>query len=122
MALTNTFLNQTATNNIYWVDSEQQGRSMPVAFGASVSMLDRNVDFMYIKSVDQSGVMTAFRKFRLEEIIDMPPGDFVSREDYDNLKNEFENLKAMVENQQNKPSNNNNYKNNYKNNRRDYNN
>lgn len=117
MALTNTFLNQTATNNIYWVDSEQQGRSMPVAFGASVSMLDRNVDFMYIKSVDQSGVMTAFRKFKLEEIIDVPPGDFVSREDYDNLKNEFENLKAIVENQQNKPNNNN-----YKNNRRNYNN
>ena len=81
MALTNTFLNQTATNNIYWVDSEQQAKSYPVAYGASVSMLDRNSDFMYIKSVDQSGVMTGFRKFELKEVIDMPAGDFVSRED-----------------------------------------
>ena len=120
MALTNTFLNQTATNNIYWVDSEQQAKSYPVAYGASVSMLDRNSDFMYIKSVDQSGVMTGFRKFELKEVIDMPAGDFVSREDYDNLKNELADLRAMFENQQNKP-NNNNYKN-YKNNRRDYNN
>ena len=116
MALTNTFLNQTATNNIYWVDSEQQAKSYPVAYGASVSMLDRNADFMYIKSVDQSGVMTGFRKFELKEVIDMPLGDYVSKADYDNLKDELAQLRNMIENQ---PKQNNNYK---QNNRRNYNN
>lgn len=106
MALTgSTFLNQTATNNIYWVDSEQQAKSYPVAYGASVSMMDRNADLMYIKSVDQSGVMTGFRKFKLEEVIDLPPGDYVSKADYDSLKDELADIKAMLEAQQNKPNN-----------------
>lgn len=114
MALTNTFLNQTATNNIYWVDSEQQAKSYPVAYGASVSMLDRNSDFMYIKSVDQSGVMTGFRKFELKEVIDMPAGNYISKDEYDALKDELSQLRSMIENQPKQ----NNYK---QNNRRNYN-
>lgn len=105
------FLNQTASNNIYWVDSDQQAKSYPVAFGASVCMLDRNADFMYIKSVDQSGVMTGFRKFKLEEVIDMPAGDYVSKSEYDELKNQLDQMKSQIENMQT-PRYNNNYKNN----------
>lgn len=115
MALTSNFVNQIATNNIYWVDSEQQARSYPVAYGASVLMLDRNQDAMYIKSVDQSGVMTAFRIFDFQERLNMVQGDFVSREDYDNLKDELAQLRNMIENQ---PKQNNNYK---QNNRKNYN-
>lgn len=115
MALTSNFVNQVATNNIYWVDSEQQARAYPVAYGASVLMLDRNQDTIYIKSVDQSGVMTGFRICDYQERIVMPQGDFVSREDYNNLKDELEQLRNMIENQ---PKQNNNYK---QNNRKNYN-
>lgn len=98
---------QFAVNNIYFVDGEQQAKTYPVAYGASVVFLDRNEDKMYIKSVDQSGVMTAFRKFLLEEEIAMPAGDFVSKAQYEELQGQLNEIKEMLKNQHNEPQNNN---------------
>lgn len=90
-------LTSMAMNNIIWVDSEQHARNSPVAFGHSVLFMDKNDEKFYIKSVDQSGVMTAFRRFERIEITDPVPENFVSREDFDKLQNRIENLMAQIE-------------------------
>lgn len=97
-----------AMNNIIWVESEQAARSAPVAFGNSVLFMDKNEDRFYIKSVDQSGVMTGFRRFtRIEEPEPIPEG-MVSKEDFDKLQsrmdallNEMEKLKKSKTEQKN---------------------
>lgn len=118
MALTSNFVNQVATNNIYWVDSEQQARSYPVAYGASVLMLDRNQDTMYIKSVDQSGVMTGFRICDYQERIVMPQGDFVSKADYDVLLSKINEMAEQISTLETSKNNYASYKQNKQNNRR----
>ena len=60
-------LSSMAMNNIIWVENEQAARNYPVAFGNSVLFLDKNNDRLYIKSVDQSGVMTGFRRMKTIE-------------------------------------------------------
>lgn len=109
MAVLNNYINQVATNNIYWCDGEAQGKNLPVAFGASVVILDRTVDRMYIKSVDQSGVMTAFRKYAVEEIIDPPAGDYVPKSEFDALKDKLTALESKMESMHNNQQNNNKY-------------
>lgn len=119
MALTSNFgLTQSVGNNIYWVDSEQNAKGYPISFGSSVCFLDRSSDYMYIKSVDQSGVMTAFRKFELKEVVDLPPGDFVSKHDYDILQNELKEIRALLDAKLNEEFDN---KSNFKKNKKHYN-
>ena len=111
----NNFLSQAAQGNIYWVENETHGRNFPVAFNASVVLLDKNADMMYIKSVDGSGVMTGFRKFELNEIVDYPAGNYVPKEDFEALQAQVDELKAELAKQPKY----NNYRNN---NRREHNN
>ena len=99
-----------ASNNIIWVESEMHAYNSPVAFGHSVLFMDKNEEKFYIKSVDQSGVTTSFKKFNRVEIIDPPPEDFVPKKDFDTIRSEFDELKKMVV-EMNKQQN-------YKNNRR----
>lgn len=115
MALTgNLGLTQSATNNIIWVDGEAQAKGYPINFGASVCFLDRNADLMYIKSVDQSGVMTAFRKFELKEVVALPPGDYVTKQDYEILQSELKEVKALLDAKLNEQYDKNNYRKNKK--------
>lgn len=95
---TSPYLNQTAQGNIYWVENETHAKNYPIAFNSSVVLLDKNSDLMYIKSVDNSGVMTGFRKFELNEIVDFPAGDYVPKKDFEDLQAQVEDLKAQLEN------------------------
>lgn len=71
--------------------SEAEAQSYPVAFGASVAMLDTQLPKMYIKSVDMNGV-PAFMKYKLIEDHDEPAAPaqnlndmYVTREEYKTL-------------------------------------
>lgn len=110
---TSPYISQAAQGNIYWVENETHARNYPIAFNASVVLLDKNSDLMYIKSVDNSGVMTGFRKFEMKEVVDYPVGNFVPKEDFEALQTQVEELKAQLANAQHRPNNRN---------RRDYNN
>lgn len=116
MATASPFLSSVATSNIYWVENETQARNYPIAFNASVILLDRNQDFMYIKSVDSAGVMTAFRKFEVKEIQDVVNG--ISVDEFNSLKAEITDLKERLNKRDNNKTN---YKrNNRMNNRKEY--
>lgn len=105
----NTF-STMASNNIIWVENEMHAKNYPVTFGHSVLFMDKNEDRFYIKSVDQSGVTTGFKKFERVEIVDPLPEDFVPKKDFDAVRSELDELKKMI-GEMNKQQN-------YKNNRR----
>lgn len=101
---TSPFVTNVATNNIYWVENEAQARNYPVAYNNSVIILDRNQDFMYVKSVDSAGVMTSFRKFEISEIQSASGG--ISIEQFNSLKEELESMKQQLAEQQSRRQNN----------------
>lgn len=103
-----------ASNNIIWVENELHARNYPVSFGHSVIFLDKNENKAYIKSVDQSGVMTGFRRFEINEIAEPAPADLVPKAEFEALQKQVTELKQALESQQNHKS--------YNNNRRNYSN
>ncbi len=82
--------------------SEAEAQSYPVAFGASVAMLDTQRPMLYIKSVDVNG-QPDFKKYRLTEEHDttvQPMQDmnekYVTREEYNTLCREHERVMAAI--------------------------
>ncbi len=82
--------------------SEAEAQSYPVAFGASVAMLDTQRPMLYIKSVDTNG-LPDFKKFRLTEEQDMPVQQmqdmnekYVTREEYNDLCREHERVMDAI--------------------------
>lgn len=109
MPLTN--FSAMASNNILWVENELHARNYPVTYGQSVIFLDKNENKAYIKSVDQSGVMTGFRRFDLTEIVEPVPADLVPKADFEALQLEVNALKQALENQKKNHNNRRNYNN-----------
>lgn len=87
-----------AMNNIIWVENEQHAKNYPVAFGHSVLFMDKNEEKLYIKTVDQSGVMTAFRRFERVELADPIPENFVSKTEFEELQNKIDLLTTQLQN------------------------
>lgn len=82
--------------------SEAEAQSYPVAFGASVAMLDTQQPKLYIKSVDGNGVPSML-KYRLIEDRDEPSAPvqdmrdtYVTREEYTKLCQEHERMMMAI--------------------------
>lgn len=68
---------------------------------STVALFDGNCDVMYIKSTDGAGFGN-IRAFRFEQIVEKPTekADYVTRKEYDELKEAIENVKQLVSNKQ----------------------
>lgn len=97
MAMGNLMSNKIALDNIYFVDGEQEARNYPVAFGARVLFLDSKSDYSYFKSVDQAGMVIAFKKYKMEEepteASNLAP---VSNAQYTELKKDIDEIKNLL--------------------------
>lgn len=71
--------------------SEAEAQSYPVAFGASVAMLDTQQPKLYIKSVDMSGVPSMLKYRLVEDRAEQPANNenlnemYVTRSEYNEL-------------------------------------
>ena len=104
-----------SNGGLIWVDNEELAKNYLVAPNNVVPMFDKNSPQMYIKSADGAGMPT-FKKYKLtdfEEADNAPKtpvehkctcGDqFVSKLDFNALKEEFRALKADLEDLKEKP-------------------
>lgn len=79
---------------LIWVQGEAGAKAYIVKPGSSVVLMDSEKDFFYIKTVDLSG-MPNLRVFEYKEIgskPEIPVGNFVAREEFDELKLKIEEL------------------------------
>lgn len=70
---------------------------------STVALFDGNCDVMYIKTTDGAGFGN-IRAFRFQEIINKPAenAEYVTRKEYEYLKETIENVKQLISKQQSK--------------------
>ena len=83
------------TNNIVWVQGHEGAKSYIIPPNSNVILLDSEEEGkMYIKSSDNIGMCT-LRTFIFNEVIDVEPSKDVNTSQFV-TKNEFEELKDMI--------------------------
>lgn len=87
-----------AANNIIFTENEMHARNYPVLNGHSVQFNDKNSGYLYIKSVDQSGIMTTFLKSKTPvEFEEAGLENMVPKSDFEALQKKVEELSARLE-------------------------
>ena len=87
--------NTANTNGINWVQGEAGARSIPVAAGQKVLLMDSETNVFYIKASDMSGMPLPLRIFKYEEInqqnenIDRPQSTYITKEELESRLDEF---------------------------------
>lgn len=90
---------QRASSSIVWVQGESGAKAYPVAPGNTVLLMDSENNQFYIKSLDASGKPTT-RTYVYEEKVEenekvheeKPQNDFVTREEFTELKKQLDDL------------------------------
>lgn len=85
--------NNLVPQELIRVNGLQGAQTYQMAPNSTVALFDGNSDIMYIKQTDGAGFGN-IRKFSFTEILDnqqvsQPSNDFVSREEFENFKNEM---------------------------------
>lgn len=108
---TNPYGMQSPVNSIVWVTGELGARNYPIAPNTSILLMDSEASRFYIKSADILGVQTV-RSYEYSEITgttkpaesekttekvetvaeSKPQNDYVSREEFDELKKTIDEL------------------------------
>ena len=91
---------QYYSNNINWVQGEAGARSVSVAAGQKVLLMDSENNVFYVKSSDGSGMPMPLRVFEYKEITDM--ADSKAEEESFITKKEFEERFSKIEEMLNK--------------------
>lgn len=81
-------VNYMPNNSIQYVNGIESVQNYKVDPNNKVLLMDANNPIFYVKSADASGMPTV-RKFKFEEVFDTPTSDYVT-------KQEFEELKAQI--------------------------
>lgn len=89
------FPQQTApSSSITWVQGLSGAKAYPIAAGSTVLLMDTEDGIFYIKSADYSGMPLPLRIFDYKERVDpQEKQDFVTREEFDELKKFIEELR-----------------------------
>ena len=98
------------TNGLVWVDGEVGAKAyqMPAGMTGPIALWDTNDQVIYLKSCNQMGMPNPLQKIRyqMEEQPQYLPGqsgaengDYVSKDDFQSLKNEIASLREMLSNQ-----------------------
>lgn len=95
---------QPASNGILWVQGEEGAKAWMVAPGATVMLMDSDGSSFYLKSADASGMPQPLRIFDYTErtavpkpAADVPTPDYVTREDFNALKERADELAKELE-------------------------
>ncbi len=84
----------TPSSSITWVQGLSGAKAYPVAAGSTVLLMDTEDSIFYIKSADYSGMPLPLRIFDYKERSDQPEKqDFVTREEFDELKKFIDGLR-----------------------------
>ena len=92
---------QQPVHGLVRVTGIEGARAYQLPPNSDIPLFDANEDVMYVKTTDGAGFPT-IRCFRFEPIDAMPPADtarFVTREEFDALKEAIENGKQPVQQQ-----------------------
>ena len=81
------------------VNGEIGAQNYPVAAGNTVLLTDFNSGFVWLKSNDPNGMFVNMRTFKVEEITPKPApptGDFVSRNEFEQLQSAINQLISRI--------------------------
>ena len=81
------------------VNGEIGAQNYPVAAGNTVLLTDFNSGFVWLKSNDPNGMFVNMRTFKVEEITPKPTpptGDFVSRNEFEQLQSAINQLISRI--------------------------
>ena len=94
-----------------WVQGEAGAKAFYVPPGQTAILMDSEGETFYIKTTDQSGMPSPLRYFDYREIVNTTPqdnsntgastfnpSDYVTRNEYDELKKELDSLRSHYEN------------------------
>lgn len=83
-------------NGINWVQGEAGARSIPVAAGQKVLLMDSETNVFYIKASDMSGMPLPLRVFKYEEVntdnvqqIESANNTYITKEELESRLDEF---------------------------------
>lgn len=97
--------NQPIGGSFIWVNSRKEAEEYPLGANGAIMMMNRNEKYFYLKSCDGFGMVQSFKAFPYTEetsgntsenkggtTVDSEK-DYVSRQEFEELKAEFEKLK-----------------------------
>jgi len=99
-------------SGIIWVQGESAAKAYPVAPATSQLLMDSESECFYIKTTDASGMPQPLRTFTYREVINTPKNsfqsapqhdtrDYVTRQEFDELRKMLEDLKGPERRNQN---------------------
>ena len=86
-------------SGIMWVHGLEEAQRTPIAFGTTMALWDADSETIYVKTMDTAGresIRILDYTERKPETKDTPKEDYISREEFDSLKNELEALKNKL--------------------------
>ncbi len=97
--------NQPSGGYFIWVNSRKEAEEYPLGANGALMMMNRNEKVFYLKACDGFGMVQSFKEFPYTEKTDAPiaenpstadkPVEYVSREEFAQLKAELEALKTQ---------------------------
>ena len=99
--------NTVNPNGINWVQGEAGARSIPVAAGQKVLLMDSETNVFYIKASDMSGMPLPLRTFKYEEVgvnidanTDPAQSTYITKEELEMRLDEFKKSLGEKKNEQ----------------------
>lgn len=89
---------QQMQNQIIWVQGEAGAKSFLVAPNTTVALWDSESQTIYLKSVDATGMPSMkYIDYTIRDASNVPKSEsYISREEFDGLKNEIETMKKSL--------------------------
>lgn len=87
---------QQPVNCLISVSGIDGARSYQLPPGSSVPLFDANEDIMYVKTTDAGGYPT-IRAFKFEEISTNDKQDFITRKEFEELKEMINDAKQLIQ-------------------------